>query len=106
MAWTITAAAPAQPIPNYGTPAVKSVTSTSGSLIPAGTGNHRIASLSVDVSSSLVYVSIGSAVNVATGNYNFILNGGYNDSMFELSNQEYFAATQAGTAEVIVAIAE
>lgn len=75
-------------------------------MIPAGTGNHRIASLSVSVDSSLVYVSIGSAVDIATGNYNFILNGGYNDSMFELSDQEYFAATQSGTGSVIVAIAE
>lgn len=106
MAWTITAVAPAQPLSNYASPVVKSISSTSASLIPAGTGNRRIASLSVSVDSSLVYVSIGSAVDIATGNYNFILNGGYNDSMFELSNQEYFAATQSGTGSVIVAIAE
>ena len=106
MAWTIAAATTAQPNLNYGPASVKSITSTSSSFIPAGTGTRRYASLSVKLNSQLIYVSIGAAVDVATNTYNFILEPGYNDSMFELSDQEYFAATASGTGSVIVAIVE
>lgn len=92
-----------QPIPNYGTPEVVAVSTTSTELVPAGTGKRYI-TLSIANDAADVFVSVGSAVNVATGNYNFIFQGGDQIVDFEVTNQAYHVATEAGTASLVLAI--
>lgn len=98
-----TAAAPTSPIPNYAAPALEAITTTSAEIIPAGSG-RRYATLSVATDAADVFISIGSAVNVGTNNYNFIVQAGDQIADFEITAQAYHAATQAGTANVVVAV--